>query len=140
MTMTEKADTPLLGQLREELAGLRDEVRESIELRRQLALLEIKADLRSARRLTIVVATAAVMALTALPLLLVSLAYGLDGCWGLSSGLWMLLFGAALAVAAPVTGLLAWRHFRRHFVGLRQTLDELREDALWMGEMIGKDQ
>ncbi len=134
--MPEKPPRPLLERLGTELGALGTELRQSAALRWQLAVLEIKTDLCSARRLLIVVAVAVVMGLTAVPLLLAALAHGLDGCWGLSSGGWLAVFGSMLAIAVPIAGLLAWRRFRRRFVGLRQTLDELHEDALWMQEWL----
>jgi hypothetical protein len=35
---------------------------------------------------------------------------------------------------------LAWRSFRRRFTGLRETFEELREDTVWIGEWMKKDE
>ena len=138
--MAENAPQPLLERIGKELRALRGELGESLALRWQLAVLEIKNDLRLGRQFTIASAVALVMGVTALPLLLAALAHALDGRLGLSTGGWLLLFGAVLAVAAPTVGWLAWRRFRRRMVGLRQTLDELHEDAVWMREWLQRDE
>ncbi|HBO42614.1 MAG TPA: hypothetical protein DD670_01495, partial [Planctomycetaceae bacterium] len=123
--MAKNVSRPLFERLGEELRALRGELAESVALRWQLAVLEIKNDLRLGRQFAIAAAVAVVMGLTALPLLLAALAHALDGRLGLSAGGWLLLFGAVLAVAAPTVVWLAWRRFGRRLVGLRQTLDEL---------------
>ena len=37
-------------------------------------------------------------------------------------------------VLALAAGYCAWRRFRRRFIGLRETLEELREDLVWLQE------
>jgi hypothetical protein len=132
--MNDSTEQPLLGDLREELNALGDELRGMAAARWQLAQLELKADLQSAKRLAIVWLTAGVMALTSLPLLASSLAEMLDGRYGIARGLWLLIFGGGLLFLALVGGYLAWRRFRRRFIGLQETLEELREDLLWLQE------
>jgi hypothetical protein len=124
----------LLGDLRAELNALRDDVREMALARWELAQLEIETDLRSAKRLALVWAAAALMVLTSLPLVFVLLADVLAGCCGIPHFGWLLIFIAGLLGAAVVGSLLAWRRFRRRFVGLEETLEELREDLLWLKE------
>jgi len=136
--MSEQPARPLLERLGKELNALGGDLRESVALRWQLAELEIKADLRSGRRLAIALAVAAVGGLTAVPLLLVALAQGLDGCWGLSATGWLVVFGLFLLTAASIVGFLAWRRFRRRFIGLEQTLEELHEDAVWLRDWTGR--
>jgi hypothetical protein len=134
----QSARRPLLERLGKEVTGLGNDLRESLALRWQLAALEIKADLRSGRRLAVGLAVAIVMALTALPLLLVAGAMELDGCCGLSTTGWLAIGGGVLLVTAPLFAWLAWRRFRRHVVALQQTLEELHEDAVWLREWGGK--
>jgi hypothetical protein len=129
---------PLLAQFRDELGMFGAELRESVALRWQLAALEIKADLRSTGRLAIALASAAVLGLSILPVLLGAAAIELDGCWNLSTAGWLLAFAAALLLLALMIGWLAWRRFRRRFIGLQQTLEELREDEVWLREWLHK--
>ena len=131
---------PLLDKLRKELGSLADEVRESIALRWELALLELQEDFRSAKRLAVVFAVSAVMALAGLPLLFVLAAELLDGRLGLARTSWLAIFGAVLLLGAALAGALTWRHFRRHTVGLEETLEELREDLLWLREKTGEEE
>ncbi|HLA85682.1 MAG TPA: phage holin family protein [Thermoguttaceae bacterium] len=135
----ERNARPLLERLGKELNALGGDLRESAALRWQLAVLEIRADLRSGRRLAISLTVAAVMGLTALPLLLVAAAHLLDGYYGLSSTGWLVVGGLVLLCTAPVVALLAWRRFRRRFLGLEQTLEELHEDAAWLREWLGRE-
>ena len=132
--MNDSTERPLLADVRTELGALGAELREMASARWELARLEIESDLRSARRLAVAWLVAAVMLLTALPLLAAGLAEALDGCAGIPHGAWLLVFAAGLLLLAGLGGYLAWRRFRRDFIGLRETLEELREDAAWLNE------
>jgi hypothetical protein len=132
--MKDPTDRPLLSNLRAELGAVAGEVREMATARWELARLELEADLLSAKRLAMTWLAAAIMALTALPLLAVGLAESLDGCCDIARRDWLWIFGAGLLILAVGSGYLAWRRFRRRFVGLEETLEELREDLLWLRE------
>ncbi len=127
-------ERPPWQDLRVELERLGGDLREMLRLRWQLARLEIDAAAGAGKRLAVVLAAAAAMALTAMPLLAAALAEILDGQLGISHVAWLTILAAALLVAGAVTGLLAWRHFRRRLVGLEESLEELREDAVWLRE------
>ena len=137
-------DRPLGSELREEIARLAADVRRMAALRWELARRETAADLRAARRLGLAAVVAAVMALAVLPLLAVALACWLDGWLGVPMVAWLLVWAAALLAAATAVGLLAWRRFRREFSGLSGTLEELREDLVWLQDWAerlgGKDE
>jgi len=132
--MQEPADRPLLAEIREELDTLTAELREMAAARWELAQLELAADVQSVKRLAILWLAAALMALTALPLLAVYLAELLDGCGHIARAGWLLILGAGLLSSAAAAAWLAWRRFRRCFVGLQETREELREDLLWLRE------
>ncbi len=125
---------PVLSGLRDELGALAGEVAESLRLRIELAQLELAEDYRAAKRLAVVLLTALVMLLTSLPLLAVALADVLDGVGGLSRAGWLLIFAMGLVLVAGSGSLVAWRRFRRGMVGLQETIEELREDLLWLRE------
>lgn len=127
-------DQPLLGDLRKEIVGLSDDLREMAVARLELAKLELQSDLLSAKRLVVAWLAAAVMAFTTLPLAAVSLAQRLDGCLQIAQCDWLLIFAGLLFVLAVAVACLAWRRFRRRFVGLQETLEELQEDMLWLRE------
>jgi hypothetical protein len=131
MKPTEK---PLFADIRKELVALGRELRAMATARWELARLEVTADLRSAKRLAIVWFVVAVMLLTAIPVLVVGLADALGGYGNLSRGGWLLLFAGGLLTLGGGGGYLAWRGFRRRFVGLQETLEELREDLVWLRE------
>ena len=129
---------PLLSDVRAELGSLGGELREMASARLELARLEIESDLLSAKRLAVAWAVAGVMSLTALPLVAVCLAEVLAEHTDISRGGWLLILAAALLLLAALGGYLAWRRFRRNFLGLRETLEELREDVLWLKEKGGE--
>jgi hypothetical protein len=135
--MPHPANRPLLADVRNELRSLGGELREAIAARCELARLEIASDLLSAKRLAVAWIVALVMALTSLPLVAVWMAEVLSELTGIPRGGWLLGFAACLLLAAGVGGYLAWRRFHRNFLGLRETLEELREDMLWLQEHSG---
>ena len=135
--MSDSAERPLFADIRAELGALGVELRQMAALRWQLARLELQSDVRSVIRLAIGWLIAALAALTALPLAVVLLADALDGVAAIGRGGWLLIFAVALLTAALAGGYLAWRRFCRRFVGLRETLEELREDLIWLREMSG---
>ena len=124
----EKTASPLL------MMG--EDLRESIRLRWQLAQIELQSDARSAKRLAVATGVVAAMVLTALPVLVVCLAELLDGRLGIADIGWLAIFGFGLLTAGCAAGWFAWRRFRRRFVGLQQTLEELREDLVWLKEEL----
>ena len=112
-------------------------------LRWELARLEVRAAAGPVKWLLITLPVVAVMALSAVPILAVGVADLLGGIgdagWlGLSRTRWLLIFGCGLLIGGTVGGYLAWRRFRRRFVGLEQTLEELREDAVWLRAWAGR--
>jgi len=133
-----KDKPPLFAGLRQELGGLSGELARWLKAHWELARLEIEADLSEARRLAVALVAAGVLGLAALPLLATALAWQLDGCAGLGFSGWLALFGVVLLLSAAVGGVLAWRRFRRRYSGLEETLEELREDLVWLGEWIEK--
>jgi hypothetical protein len=132
--MTDPTDKPLLDDLRVELRALGAEAREMAAARWELARLEIASDLRSAKRLAVCWLVTGLLVLAVLPLLLVALADALGGCGGIARGGWLLIIAAGTLALAAGGGYLAWRCFLRNFLGLRETLEELREDLLWVKE------
>jgi uncharacterized membrane protein YqjE len=132
--MSETPDRPLLADLRDELAALGGELREMAAARWQLARLELEADRQTLRGLVLAWLIALLMALTALPVLVVCLAETLADWRNVPRSVWLLGFGLGLLVFALLGGYLAWRRFRRRVVGLQETLEELREDLVWLRE------
>lgn len=138
MVARDSRDKPLGAELAETLAALRAEVAEMLDLRWRLLRLEIEADLGRAKRLAVALLVAAVMAMAVLPLWLTALAEWLDGRWGISRAGWSAVFGGLLAVSAGAVAVVAWRRFRRRWAAMSQTLEELREDAVWLGEWFAR--
>ena len=129
----------LLDQLRQEVSRLGGELRQMAALRWQLARLEVEADLRHVQRLALGLAVASTMAVAAVPLVCVALAEVMETCLGISFAGWLAIFAAALLVGAALVAWFAWRAFRRRFIGLQESLEELREDAVWIGEWMRKE-
>lgn len=110
------------------------DVIEMATLRWQLAELEVRSDVAAARRFGFIGGTGIVAAITSLPILTMVLAGQLDTYlaqrfpWVTLSAGCMLLIGGLLA------SWLGWRRFRGEFLGLRESLDECREDFIWLRE------
>ncbi len=133
-----ESDRPLLTDLRQHVRGLGSDLKEMLALRWQLAHLEFESSVKSVRRLATVAAVAVVFGLTGVALLAACAAGLLDGRLGISREGWLATLGTGLLLSGGLLALAAWRRFRREFSGLRQTLEELREDALWLKEWIGE--
>ena len=136
-------ERPLLADLKEEVSRAGSELGEMARLRWQLARLELNESIAQVKRLAIVLAVAAVMALTALPVLVVwaaeTVALHTDDSPFPAHG-WMLIFASALLLIAGLGGFLAYRRFRRQFTGLEQTIEEVREDLIWLRDWVGQEE
>lgn len=134
----------LLADLEQEIGSLAGELKEMATLRWELARLELRAAVASIRRLAIAWLVFGLMALTSLPILAVAAAAWLGDLEAVSEGIsftgWLLFFGVGLLVVGLAGGFLAWSRFRRRFVLLEQTLEELREDLVWLREWAGGEQ
>jgi Putative Actinobacterial Holin-X, holin superfamily III len=125
-------DDSLFGPTVAEVSRLRDELRDHVAVRWQLARLELTVAFADLRRLAICLAVAGLLALISLPVAVVAAADALAGQFGIDRTGWLLIWFAGLVVAAVATGWLGWRRFQRHFVGLEETLEVLREDQAWV--------
>lgn len=131
------ADRPLLDELREELAGMSAQWARLANLRWRLAELELRESTQTAKRLAVWSVAAAVILLTALPVLTLAAADWLDTALPLHAVRWAWVLGLGMALAGPVLGWTAWRRFRRGFHGMEQSIEELREDLVWLREWTG---
>ncbi len=131
-------ERPLLADLRQQIAAAVADLGEFFALRWELARREFRAAVARLRRLALAVAVAGVMILVALPLLLGALAEVLDGRLAIARAGWLGIFGLVLAAGGLVLGGLAWWHFRRHFAAMTETLEECREDLVWLREWFGR--
>jgi len=127
-------EMPLLYGLKSELGSLKGEVGQMLKLRWQLAKIELLSDLCLFRRLTFVAAMVFLMLITAIPTLLVLLAMVLNTFLGINTIGWLAIFGFGLLATSSLAAWLAWRHFKRQFIGLEESLEELAEDAVWLRE------
>ena len=131
-------DRPLLADLKEEVSNIGEDLSRMLQLRWQLAHIELRTAARSVGRLALVQATATIMALVAVSVLTVWGADALDEHFPLAWVSWLAAIGLGLLAGAVLLGWLAWRYFRRRFVGLEESVDELREDLVWLREWLGR--
>jgi uncharacterized membrane protein YqjE len=115
------------------------DVSEMIELRRKLAEAEIKSDLAASKRLGIAGSLGIVFALVAAPLLLTALAFQLAAVTNVGFAAWLAILGGPLLAVGTATVYFAWQRFRREFLALATTRQELREDLLWLREWLAND-
>jgi len=131
-------DRPLFADAQAQLARLAGDLRRMAGLRWQLARLEFDASARRLQRLAILLAAATVMVLTSLPILVVAAARLLPEA---ARPYFLLAFGAAVlcgGIAGLAAAWRAWGRFRDQRFGLEETLEELREDLVWLEEWIGR--
>ena len=131
-------DRPLLADLKEEVSHIGADLSRMLQLRWQLAHLEFRRAARSVGRLAVVLAAATIMALVALPVLIVWGAGFLDEHFEMARVSWLAVIGLGLLAGAVLSGWVAWRRFRRRFVGLEESVEELREDLVWLREWLGR--
>ena len=71
-------------------------------------------------------------------MLVVAVAEGLDGVWGVSRLGWLLIAFATLVAAAVGLAWLGWRRFQAHYSGFEETLEVLREDQAWVDSLVNR--
>ena len=132
-------DRPLLADATDEITQLGSDLLQIADLRWKLARLELEAAVSSVKRLVILAVVAATMVLTALPILVVGAVHFLPDDlpdWAQAGSL--LTVGLLLLLAAIFVSWWARRRFLREFVGLEESLEELREDLVWLQEWSGR--
>ena len=115
------------------------ELARMIQLRRDLAELEVRHDRALVKRFLIVGGTAAVLVVCGLPLFLTAAALGLAQSTDIGTAVWLSFFGAVLVLPGTVAIVLSVRRLRAEFCGLRNTLAELREDLVWLREWANQE-
>jgi H+/Cl- antiporter ClcA len=133
------ANRPLLGELRAELSGMADEAAQLATLRWRLAEIELRESAQTTKRFAIWAIVALVLLLTSLPIFVVALSAWLDQLATLPGNVsWTWILGLTLAIGGTAVGWFSWRRFRRDFRGLEQSIEELREDLVWVKEWSGR--
>ncbi len=128
----------VLADVQHEATSLAGELRTMCQLRWQLAQLELQSDAVALRRLAVGLIVGGLMILTSLPLW-ANWAIELLQRWsGVPRSIWLVEFAGVLLVLGIVLAWFSWRRFRRERVMLRETLEELREDIIWLEEWIGR--
>ena len=113
-------------------------------LRRQLAELEVRNDLRQIKRLGIFGGLGLTQCLVGMAVLAV-LAGSLIDQWIATSAIpgprpWGSLgLGVVLILSGLETLRRSWNRFQREFSGLKESIAELREDAVWLREWSVSD-
>lgn len=132
------ADGPLLGELREELSAMTGELAQLVNLRWRLAEIELRESAQTAKRFTLWAVVAAALLLTSLSVFAVALSAWLDQVAELPRLSWAWILGLLLAAGAASIFWLCWRRFHREFRGLEQSIEELREDLVWVKEWAAR--
>jgi uncharacterized membrane protein YqjE len=135
--MPEQSDTPMPDEhqpaRRAASAALADVI-EMASLRWQLAESELRGDLAAVRRLGLLGGLGMLAAISALPVLTVVLAGQVDAVLANPFPWASLSAGCLLLAGGSLTAWWGWRRFRREFLGLRESLEECREDLMWLRE------
>jgi uncharacterized membrane protein YqjE len=110
------------------------DVVEMASLRWQLAEAELHSDLAAAQRFGWLGGTGLVAAIAAISVLTVVVTGELDDCLEPSFPWVALSAGCLMLAGGLLAAWLSWRRFRGEFLGLRESLDECREDLIWLRE------
>lgn len=121
------------------LRQLAREATQSLNLRRELAELELSHDRALIQRFASVGGVAVALIIVGVSLLLVTAAWELSTVTNLSFTAWLALFGAACLVPGSWVLWHSIRTLRREFCGLRGTLNELREDVAWLRDLTHRE-
>lgn len=125
---TSESRRPTIGKAGESMA----DVIEMASLRWQLAESELRSDVAAARRFGLLGGAGLVAAITALPVLTVVLAGQLDLLLANPFPWVTFTAGGLLLIGGLLAAWVGWRRFRGEFLGLRESLDECREDLVWL--------
>lgn len=134
--MPADTETPTRDAARE-FQGLASDLGRLLENRRRLIELEVQDAKSTLRRTAWDGAVALILGVAGLSLLSVAALDRLQGVWGFSREAWGTMGGLGLSLIAIVVARLALLRFRRDFRGLRDSLDELREDVAWLRDEVG---
>jgi uncharacterized membrane protein YqjE len=121
------------------LRQLAREATQSLNLRRELAELELSHDRILLQRFASIGGVAVALIVIGVSLLLVTAAWELSAVTNLSFTAWLALFGAACLVPGSWALWRSIRTLRREFCGLRGTLNELREDLAWLRDLTHRE-
>ena len=119
-------------------SGSVSQLRELLDARLALARLEVQRDIAQSKRLGIVAGAGAVVTIIGLTFLSLVLAGYLAALTQTDPLWWQFGFGIVMVIAGGSAIHFGWRTFRREFSGLSETLDELREDQRWLGEVASE--
>jgi uncharacterized membrane protein YqjE len=135
--MTE-ADDNLFSGIATEGRRLRNDLGEMLAARAALAQLELAESARQTARCGVVLTVAVVLLVSAVPMTVATLALACAACFAQPPIAWLAASALLLVLVAALIAWLALRNFRRDFIGLRDTLAELREDLVWFREWNGQ--
>lgn len=110
------------------------DIAEMASLRWQLAESELRSDLAAAQRLGSVGGFGLAIAVASIAVLTVVLAGQIDARLANSFPWSTLAAGCLMLTGGLLAAWFSWRRFRREFQGLRESLDECREDLIWLRE------
>ena len=134
------SDSPLFAELKRDAGLLAADLKELAALRWQLAQLELQRAIAQTRRLAILATAAAILGTVALSLGAVAAALALGPALNLAPACILGVLGLVLLVVAALVAWIGWRWFRRRFRGLEQSIEELREDLVWLEDWTARRQ
>ncbi|HUY91090.1 MAG TPA: phage holin family protein [Pirellulales bacterium] len=127
---------PLFAGIKDETSRLKSDFAQLLRVRWQLGKLEVRTAAHSAKRLAAGAIIALLLVLVSLPVLVVALAHALDGVLHIAFAGWLAVFGFGMLLFAAALAWFRYQRFRAEFVGLEQSLEELREDVVWLEERL----
>ena len=130
--MSSDPTTAPFSSVRKDLRQTMSDISAMLNARRRLAELEIRHDIAASRQLLIVGGVAIVLVLVGLPVAVVAITLQLEELYSDSLHWPMLLVATFFILIGSVVLWSSWVRFRRDFLGLQESMAELREDLIWL--------
>lgn len=121
-------------------ADLASDVQTMLEARGRLAELELAAATRATKGFAVFAVVSVVLAIAGLSILMMVAGLQLDEHYPLVEHVpvWTLSLAGLQLLGGPLLALFSWIGYRRRLSQLTQSLDEFKEDVVWLKEWLGQ--
>ena len=120
------------------LGGLTGDIASLAELQTRLTLIDAKEAASRATWPTVVLIASAVALMTALPVLMIGLAFVLANAFAISQGGALLIVGGIIAAVAGAIAFLSLREFLHSFESFRRSRDEFTRNVNWIKTVLAQ--
>ena len=120
------------------IAGFGGDMATLAELQGKLALVDLKESVERARAPFALTSVAGVLALSALPAVMIGIGFLLADLFKISQGWGLIIAGAVVAGAGGVTAAVAGSRLSKSFESFRRSKEEFNRNLLWIRTVIAQ--